>query len=228
MRAGTVRRRADGRPICPTCVQRCPAEGHDLRPSDGWWLCGCNGSLPGHAELPDPDGAGRCAMAWRECRRCEHIEEHPAAELSDSDGHTAAHDVIGGEHRSDGFLRQDVPAGPVLPHQRTTSEHVSSEENAMVGPSPGDRRAVPVAVDVVSPDTGLVTSGVGDFSGTILRRNRDRGGNGSGYLVEDEWGEVIGRAGSYRDGAERLARHHGFVAESVEVELEYREFGGAR
>ncbi|MGD9526968.1 MAG: hypothetical protein AB7V44_09290 [Pseudonocardia sp.] len=98
----------------------------------------------------------------------------------------------------------------------------------MVERTAGDGRAVPVAVDVVSPGKGLVTSGAGDFSGTILRHNRDRGGDGSGYLVEDEWGVVIGHAGSYRDGAARLARHHGFTVGPVEVEFEYREFGGAR
>lgn len=73
-----------------------------------------------------------------------------------------------------------------------------------------------VVVDVVSPGKGLVTCGVGDFSGTVLRDRE----HASGYLVEDEWGQVIGRARSYRDGATRLARHHGHTAARVDVEFE--------
>lgn len=76
--------------------------------------------------------------------------------------------------------------------------------------------AVPVAVDVVSPGKGLVTSGAGDFSGAVVRE-------GGRYVVEDEWGEVIGRAGSYREGAARLARHHGCTADPIEVVFEHRD-----
>ncbi|WP_214370898.1 hypothetical protein [Pseudonocardia sp. H11422] len=66
------------------------------------------------------------------------------------------------------------------------------------------------------PGKGLVTCGDGDWSGVIVR-------DGSSYLVEIEAGDVIGRARSYRHGAERLARHHGHRATSVEIEHE-REF----
>jgi hypothetical protein len=107
-----------------------------------------------------------------------------------------------------------------------TSEHVSSRENAMAGRGQVNNNApaVLVAVDVVSPGKGLVTCGAGDFSGTVIRDRERR----SGYLVETEWGEVVGRAGSYRDGAARLARHHGFVADPVEVEFETDDLWGAR
>lgn len=217
--AGPVVRLPDGRPICGACAALCPAEGHHWRPSGGWWCCACAGSLPGHDAVTDPADPAGCAMAWRECRRCALIDERPIAELHRDHEHDEGDEL---EHRPGGHLRQDVPTGPVLPNQVTASEHVSSEENAMVrlDESTGRLLAVPVAVDVVSPGKGLVTSGAGDFSGSILRHNRDRGGNGSGYLVETEWGEVIGRAGSYRAGAARLARHHGFTADPVEVEFE--------
>ncbi|MGQ0577167.1 MAG: hypothetical protein ACT4RN_23640 [Pseudonocardia sp.] len=108
--------------------------GHDWRPADGWWLCGCAGSLPGHAEVTDPAGDDGCAMAWRECRRCAELDERPVTELHDEELHDEElhdidlHDLTDNdEHRAGGFLRQDVPAGPALPNQ-----HVSSEENAMV------------------------------------------------------------------------------------------------
>ncbi|MCE0768105.1 hypothetical protein LWC35_35205 [Pseudonocardia kujensis] len=80
-------------------------------------------------------------------------------------------------------------------------------------PQPEDR--VRVCVDVVHPGHGLVTADT--FSGAIVRENGT-------YLVETEHGEVIGRARSYRAGAERLARHHGFVADPVEIEHEHEVY----
>jgi hypothetical protein len=72
-----------------------------------------------------------------------------------------------------------------------------------------------VFVDVVRPGHGLVTAD--DFSGQIIRENGT-------YLVETSAGEVIGRARSYRAGAERLARHHGFRADPVEIEHEHEVY----
>ncbi|MGQ0576516.1 MAG: hypothetical protein ACT4RN_20255 [Pseudonocardia sp.] len=215
--------------------------GHAWCPADGWWACGCERSIPADDDvfdLADPGGGMGCAMAWRECRRCGWIDECPAAELHDDrhdnelrddrqdGGRVGERDEL--EHRSGGSLCQDVPAGPVLPDHDTTGEHVSSEEKLMVErDTPTGRPVVAVAVDVVAPGQGLVTCGAGDFSGAVIR---DRGHEfGSTYFVEDEWGRVLGGVRSYRAGAARLARHHGFTAGAVEVELEYRdECGGAR
>jgi hypothetical protein len=86
---------------------------------------------------------------------------------------------------------------------------------AATGPVPGDR--VLVHVDVVRPGHGLVTCGTADFSGSIVREDGT-------YLVETGTGDVIGRARSYRAGAERLARHHGFVADPVEIEHEHEVY----
>ncbi|GAA4705880.1 hypothetical protein GCM10023215_52440 [Pseudonocardia yuanmonensis] len=86
---------------------------------------------------------------------------------------------------------------------------------AASGPAPGDR--VLVHVDVVRPGLGLVTCGAAGFSGSIVRED-------GAYLVETEAGDVVGRARSYRAGAERLARHHGFVADPVEIEHEHEVY----
>jgi hypothetical protein len=82
-------------------------------------------------------------------------------------------------------------------------------------------------VDVVAPGKGLVTCGDGDFSGSIIRHRSRADGDGQrtgdGYLVETEFGDVIAeRVGSYRDGAEWLARHHGYRPGPVVVEHEWR------
>jgi hypothetical protein len=84
---------------------------------------------------------------------------------------------------------------------------------AATGAQPGDR--MPVFVDVVRPGHGLVTAE--EFTGSIVRENGT-------YLVETSAGEVIGRARSYRAGAERLARHHGFRADPVEIEHEHEVY----
>jgi hypothetical protein len=78
-------------------------------------------------------------------------------------------------------------------------------------------------VDVVRPGRGVVTgsSTTGDdgFGGEIIREGRD-------YLVEDAYGTVIGRARSYRAGAQRLARHHGTDPGHIEITYERTADGG--
>lgn len=74
-----------------------------------------------------------------------------------------------------------------------------------------------VLVDVVAPGKGLVTCGLGDFSGSVIRDRE----SGRGYLVETEYGDVIGRSRSYRDAAYLLAKHHGHDRDSVTVEIEH-------
>lgn len=77
-----------------------------------------------------------------------------------------------------------------------------------------------VFVDIVRPGRGLVT-GQG-WSGGILR-DRDYAGDvpGSGpYIVEDEAGDVIARARSYRAGALKLAEHYGHPKAGVRVDVE--------
>lgn len=83
--------------------------------------------------------------------------------------------------------------------------------------------AVRIYVDVVSPGKGLVTCGEGDFSGSIVRV----GGRGRFY-VETEWGRVIGRADSYRDGAALMARHEGYQLGVLVLEHEWRVTGETR
>lgn len=70
-----------------------------------------------------------------------------------------------------------------------------------------------IHVGVVRPGLGLVTCGPGELSGSITRQD-------GRYLVRTEHGEVIGRANSYRTGAQRLARHHGFTPGPVEIDHE--------
>jgi hypothetical protein len=80
-------------------------------------------------------------------------------------------------------------------------------------------------VDVVRPGRGLVTGpssnrpGDEGFGGEIVREGRD-------YLVEDAYGVVIGRARSYRAGAQRLARHHG--ADPGHIEITYERMADGR
>lgn len=81
-----------------------------------------------------------------------------------------------------------------------------------------------VLVDVVSPGKGLVTCGAGDFSGCLIRDGfaETPDEKRRPYIVETEYGDVIGRARSYRDGAFLLAAHHGFVEKaSVTVQIEH-------
>ena len=79
-------------------------------------------------------------------------------------------------------------------------------------------------VDVVRPGRALVTgtsTGRPDrdgFSGGIVREGRD-------YSVEDEYGNTIGRAKTYRAGAERLARHYDTDPGHIEITYERDERG---
>lgn len=147
-------RHLDGRLLCPRCADRawCLAYGHeyrnmtDLGPhgtgedgTGGWLMCGCDRSIPSHTDTdPDPAGGPGCAMAWRLCGRCEHIDERHVTDPPRSREYPAVGVFDGGMwHQPGGHLRQDVPAGPALPHGTThhrTSEHVSSEETAILEP----------------------------------------------------------------------------------------------
>ncbi|MEK6440120.1 hypothetical protein [Pseudonocardia sp. T1-2H] len=73
---------------------------------------------------------------------------------------------------------------------------------------------VALVVDVVRPGLGLVTCGEADFSGSIVRQD-------GRYLVESEAGDVIARVGSYREGAVKLARHHGVDSTVLDVTVEF-------
>ncbi|MBW0114936.1 hypothetical protein [Pseudonocardia abyssalis] len=80
-----------------------------------------------------------------------------------------------------------------------------------------------VCVDVVAKGKGLVTCGAGDFSGSLIR---DRFATTPDekrrpYIVETEYGEVVGRSRSYREGVYLLASHHGYAKPSVTVEIEH-------
>ena len=74
-------------------------------------------------------------------------------------------------------------------------------------------------VDVVRPGRALVTGSAPGrpdretFAGGIVRDGRD-------YVVEDEYGIVIGRARTYRAGAERLARHYDTDPGHIEISYE--------
>jgi hypothetical protein len=101
---------------------------------------------------------------------------------------------------------------------RTEPEAATTVDAPSTAASPASDR-VRVFVDVVRPGHGLVTAD--GFSGQILRRDGT-------YLVETDAGEVIGRARSFRAGAERLARHHGLHADPVEVDHEHKHYGAQR
>lgn len=74
----------------------------------------------------------------------------------------------------------------------------------------------PIGVDVVRPGRGLVTCR--EFHGELIREN-------GRYVVETEGGHVVGRASSYRAGAQMLARHHGYRPGPIEIEHEHRIYG---
>lgn len=129
-----------------------------------------------------------------------------------------AHLTIGGTHHVQ-CGRRDGPARSVLvpKHARAMVERWAAlhplSATRSGPPATSGPAGVRVVVDVVRPGRGLVTCGAGDFSGSIIREK-------SWYLVETEWGEVICHARSFRDGAQRLARHHGHTASEVHVEHE--------
>lgn len=102
-------------------------------------MCACDRSIPAHADAPpDPAGGEGCGMAWRLCRRCDHIDER---HLTDPD-EQISDEQIDDETVPGGHLRQDVPAGPALPDHHMTSEDMHSEETLMVEPTtpPADVR----------------------------------------------------------------------------------------
>lgn len=74
-------------------------------------------------------------------------------------------------------------------------------------------------VDVVRPGRALVTgpatptSERDTFAGGIIRDGHD-------YIVENEYGIVIGRARTYRAGAQRLARHYNTDPGHIEISYE--------
>ncbi len=130
VRFGGWARRLGGRLLCPTCADRawCLVHGHDYRDQHipgpdggtfredgtyGWRVCGCERSIPAHADAVDPAGGAGCGMVWRLCGRCDHIDEHHATQHDATDHQLAEH---GGVHQPGGFLRQDVPAGLADPH----------------------------------------------------------------------------------------------------------------
>ena len=121
----------DGRLLCAGCAARrtCADRGHGYEP-DGWRMCACDRSLPSHATAaPDPAGGDGCGMRWRLCGRCDHIDEHHVTDDDPPDGVRV---------QPGGYLRQDVPAGLVLPThtpiRSLTSEHETSRETLMVEP----------------------------------------------------------------------------------------------
>lgn len=84
-------------------------------------------------------------------------------------------------------------------------------------PEPADRSG-PIVVDVIRPGRGLLTCA--EFGGQIIR-------DGSRYVVETEFGHVVGRASSYRLGAGLLARHHGYTPGPIEIDRREERDGNA-
>ena len=128
----------DDRALCPGCenspcpdagfcadlspADLCAIAGHDVA-ADGWRMCACARTLPGHADTPpDPAGGDGCGMTWRLCARCDDVDEHHITEHDQNDEHD--------QDQPGGNLRQDVPAGLALP-----DNHQGSEETAMVEPT---------------------------------------------------------------------------------------------
>lgn len=137
-------------------------------------------------------------------------ERDVVAQLLDS-----GHLTIGGtRHVTCG--RRDGPARSVLvPRATRAMAQRWSALHPLRATTPARKPdAVTVHVDVVAPGRGLVTCGAADWSGSITRQDDRR------YWAETEDGHVVARARSYRDGAQRLARHHGHTTASVVVDFE--------
>ncbi|MFC5994554.1 hypothetical protein ACFQE5_10065 [Pseudonocardia hispaniensis] len=75
-----------------------------------------------------------------------------------------------------------------------------------------------IGVDVVQPGKALVTLGRTGAGGTVLRDD-------GRYRVENDHGELVGHASSYRAAARLLARYHGYAPGPVEIEHEHRIYG---
>ena len=84
-------------------------------------------------------------------------------------------------------------------------------------PDPTDHSG-PIVVDVIRPGRGLLTCA--EFGGQIVRE-------AGRYVVETEFGHVVGRASSYRLGAELLARHHGYTPGPIEIDRREERDGNA-
>ena len=63
----------------------CEAFGHEVA-DDGWRMCACGRSLPGHADTPpDPAGGEGCGMTWQLCAACDEIDEHHITDHHDAE-----------------------------------------------------------------------------------------------------------------------------------------------
>ena len=161
----------------------------------------------------------------RDATRPDHVNPVPRYE-ADTIGQMldAGHLKVGGHHH----VHHDKSEGPARSVLVPTATRAMGTRWAALRRVPAPRRPAPVEkrsdtpdrprqvrvnVDVVRPGKGLVTCGAGDFSGAVVRAGRT-------YDVETEYGEVIGTARTYKAGAERLARHHGFPNVEVIVEIE--------
>ncbi len=91
------------------------------------------------------------------------------------------------------------PARSVLPTATRQAPEPEGED-----PATG-----PIVVDVVRPGRGLLTCR--EFGGQLIRE-------GGRYVVETEFGHTVGRASSYRAGAQLLARHHGYRPGPIEID----------
>ncbi|TCK27118.1 hypothetical protein [Pseudonocardia endophytica] len=90
---------------------------------------------------------------------------------------------------------------------------------ARQAPKPDEEQTSgPIVVDVVRPGRGLLTCR--EFGGELLRDN-------GRYVVETEFGHVVGRASSYRAGAQMLARHHGYRPGPIEIDRREERDGNA-
>lgn len=145
-RRGTWVRTLDGRWLCRACADRrtCRDHGHDYA-VDGWRICACDRSIPTHADTPpDPAGGGGCAMTWRLCGRCDHIDEHPLTEHPDPDPDPRDVDdqgaaVDGAAHDGDAVDGDAVVAGfgvrPAVPSATTSPPGRFSPPTARTRPA---------------------------------------------------------------------------------------------
>ena len=61
----------------PPRAAGCVTGGHFYGGPGGWRVCACGRRMPAHLDTaPDPAGGPGCAMVWRVCAGCAHVEEH--------------------------------------------------------------------------------------------------------------------------------------------------------
>ncbi len=61
----------------PGVAGGCVTGGHGYGGPGGWRACACERRIPAHRDTePDPVGGPGCAMVWRVCADCAHVEEH--------------------------------------------------------------------------------------------------------------------------------------------------------